>query len=78
MSPPELEKVETGIHALWGQAKASPEYDKKLWIEFQDKLVRTDQELARLRLELARFHQVRTIIQELIMEHDENVPRGTV
>ena len=75
MTNPEPEKIETGIHALWGQASAGPEYDKKLWVEFQEKLVRADNELARLRLELARFNQLREIIRELMAGSDENVPR---
>ena len=27
-----------GLHELWGQAKASPEYDKKKWLAFQKRL----------------------------------------
>lgn len=29
----------TGFHELWGQAKASPEYDKAKWVEFQRLLI---------------------------------------
>lgn len=33
-------KIETdGFHTLWGQAKESPEYDKRAWLVFQAKLV---------------------------------------
>lgn len=30
-----LSSSETGLHALWGQAKESPTYDKSAWIAFQ-------------------------------------------
>lgn len=36
--------LERGLHALWGQAKASPEYDKQPWLDFQEKLQRAEQQ----------------------------------
>ena len=73
----ELETLATAIHPLWDQAKGITKYDQQEWVDFHTVLVTTTVELARLRIELARFHQVRSLIQEIVLEYNEDVPRGT-
>ncbi len=73
----DLETLASAIHPLWDQAKGIEKYDQQAWIDYHCTLVFVTTELARLRIELARFHQVRNLIQEIICEYDEDVPRGT-
>ena len=63
------------LHRLWDMSRASPDYVEEPWIGFHTELLQAASEITKLRLELSRFHQVRTIIQELILNSDENVPR---
>jgi len=66
------------LDTLWQQAKTSPDYNEGPWDRFHDRVTRVWQELQRVRVELSRYHQVTRIIQEIVVEHDERVPRGTV
>ena len=70
--------IESAFQALWDEAKASPDFDKGHWVTFHKSLVLLETELVRCQIELARYPQVTRIIQEIILEHDERVPRGTV
>ena len=66
------------LDTLWQQAKTSADYNEGPWNRFHDRLTMTTKELARCKLELARYHMVTRIIQEIVVEHDERVPRGTI
>jgi hypothetical protein len=43
----ELRLLEAALHPLWGQAVASPEYEKVMWVYFQSRLVAVAARLAR-------------------------------
>ncbi len=73
----DLETLASAIHPLWDQAKGISKYDQQEWIDYHTVLVEKTVELARLRIELARYHQVRQIIQEIVCDYGEEVPRGT-
>ena len=69
--------MESALKSLWDEAKDSPDYDEGHWLAFQMALELLETELSRCHAELARYRTVASLVKEIMMERDENVPRGT-
>ena len=70
--------MESAFKALWKEAKASLDYDEGHWVTFDKSLLLLETELERCHTELHRYRQVASLLQAIILERDERVPRGTV
>ncbi len=70
--------IESAFLALWNEAKDSADYDEGHWVTVQKSLDLLQTELSRCLAELARYRTVTRLIEEIILEQDERVPRGKV
>lgn len=74
---PDLDELATPVFALWNQCKASRDYDEDLWVAYMTVLAEHSAKVARLRVELQQYETAAKLLRGLVMQQDENVPRGT-